>query len=99
MTATTEKDHRLSPPRDLTGEITTELIYARIQVARSASRVVALESLLDLVWRLEHELRRPVTLLDLLSGADPPEQARRMQLVRALRLSAPNAEQTPRPRR
>jgi hypothetical protein len=42
------------------------------------------------VWQLEHELRRPVTLLDLLSGADRAEQARRMRLVRALRLPALN---------
>jgi hypothetical protein len=42
--------------------------------------------LLDIVWLLEDELRRPVTLLDLLSDADPAEQARRMRLVRALRL-------------
>ena len=76
--------------RDLTEEITAELICARIRVARSASRVTALESLLDVVWLLEHELRRPVTLRDLLSGADAAEQARRMRLVRALRLPAPN---------
>jgi hypothetical protein len=47
--------------------------------------VTALESLLDLVWLLEQELRRPVTLVDLLSGADPAEHARRVRLVRALR--------------
>jgi hypothetical protein len=47
--------------------------------------VAALESLLDLVWLVEHELRRPVTLVDLLSGADPAEQERRLRLVRALR--------------
>jgi hypothetical protein len=77
-------------PRDLSEEITAELIHARIRVARSASRVAALESLLDIVWLLEHELRRPVTLLDLLSGADPAEQARRTRLVRALRFPTPN---------
>ena len=82
-----ERAHRTALPRDLSGEITAELIQARIRVARSASRVTALESLLDLVWRLEQELHRPVTLLDLVSGADPPEQARRTQLVRALRLT------------
>jgi len=47
--------------------------------------VAALESLFDLVWVLEHELRRPVTLVDLLSGADPAERARRLRLVQALR--------------
>lgn len=46
---------------------------------------MALESLLDLVWLLERELRRPVTLLDVLSETDPAEQARRLRLVRALR--------------
>jgi hypothetical protein len=62
------------------------LIRTRIRVARSASRVAALESLLDLVWQLERELRRPVTFLDLLSDAtDPVERARRTRLVRALR--------------
>jgi hypothetical protein len=50
--------------------------------------VSALEDLLEVVWRLERELDRPVTLLDLLSDADPLEQACRMRLVRALRLSA-----------
>lgn len=92
-TATTEEGHRFSLPRDLTGEITAELIYARIRVARSESRVAALESLLDLVWLLEKELGRPVTLLDLLSGADPAEQTRRLRLVRALRLPAPSERQ------
>jgi hypothetical protein len=72
-------------PRDLTEEITAELINARIRVARSASRVTALESLLDIVWRLEHELRRPVTLLDLLSTDDPDERRRRLLLARSLR--------------
>jgi hypothetical protein len=81
-----EQSHRLALPRDLTGEITAELIQARIRVARSASRVSALESLLDVVWRLEEELRRPVTLVDLISSAGPQERARRMRLVRALRL-------------
>jgi len=47
--------------------------------------VAALESLLDLVWTLERELRRPVTLDDLLSGAEPAEEARRLRLLRALR--------------
>ena len=84
--ATTDGDPIFALPRDLSAEITTELIHARIRVARSASRVTALESLLDVVWQLEHELRRPVTLVDLLSGADPVEQARRMRLVRALRI-------------
>lgn len=73
-------------PRDLSGEITSELIHARIRVARSKSRIAELESLLDVVWLLERELRRPVTLLDLLSGAEPAEQARRRRLVRVLRL-------------
>ncbi|MGZ4334982.1 MAG: hypothetical protein ACXVRJ_12035 [Gaiellaceae bacterium] len=41
--------------------------------------------------QLEHELRRPVTLLDLLSGGDPAEHARRVRLVRALRLPAEQA--------
>jgi hypothetical protein len=84
-TATTEQAHRLSLPRDLTNEITAELINARIRVARSASRVTALESLLDIVWQLEHELHRPVTLLDLLSTDDPDERKRRLQLARCLR--------------
>lgn len=48
--------------------------------------MTALESLLDLVWLLERQLRRPVTLADLLSGADHAEQERRRRrLVRALR--------------
>ena len=81
-----ENTHRLALTRELTGEITSELIRARIRVARSASRVSALESLLEVVWLLERELDRPVTLLDLISGADAPEQARRIRLVRALRL-------------
>jgi hypothetical protein len=72
-------------PRDLTEEITAELIHARIRVARSASRVAALESLLESVWTLERELRRPVTVLDLLSSGDPPERARVLRLVRSLR--------------
>jgi len=38
------------------------------------------------VWLLERELRRPVTLFDLLSSAEPAEQARRRRLVHALRL-------------
>ena len=76
---------RLTLPRDLNGEITSELVRARIRVARSASRVSALEQLLDLVWRLERELGRPVTLLDLFAEVEPPEQARRLRLVRALR--------------
>jgi hypothetical protein len=47
--------------------------------------VAALESLLDLVWRVERELHRPVTLVDLLSGADSIERERRLRLARALR--------------
>jgi hypothetical protein len=84
-----DEAHRVALPRDLTGEVTAELIQARIKVARSASRVSDLESLLEIVWVLERELRRPVTLLDLLSELDPAERARRMGLVRALRLPAP----------
>jgi hypothetical protein len=72
-------------PRDLTDEITAELIHARIQVARSAMRVAALESLLDIVWVLERELLRPPTLLDLLSTNDPDERRRRLLLARSLR--------------
>lgn len=87
-TATTECDHRLALPRDLTDEITAELIHARIRVARSASRVSALENLLEVVWTVERDLGRPVTLVDLVASADPPERARRMRLVRALRPSA-----------
>jgi hypothetical protein len=37
------------------------------------------------VWRLERELRRPVTVLDVLSTGEPAEQAGRLRLVRALR--------------
>jgi hypothetical protein len=92
----TERDvHPAALPRDLTGEITSELIQARIRVARSASRVSALESLLDVVWLLERELRRPVTLLDLVSNTDPPEQERRMRLVRALRAQMNEGEESP----
>jgi hypothetical protein len=61
------------------------LIRARIRVARSGSRVAALESLLDVVWRLERELRRPITLVDLLSTDDPDERRRRLRLARSLR--------------
>ena len=84
-TATTDDSHRLPLPRDLTDEITAELIHARIRVARSASRVTALESLLDVVWRLERELGRPVTMLDLLATDDPDERRRRLLLARNLR--------------
>jgi hypothetical protein len=83
--ATTDHDHRLSLQRDLSAEITSELIHARIRVARSASRVSALESLLEIVWLLERELRRPPTLLDLLSTDDPYERRRRLRLARCLR--------------
>ena len=76
---------RLRLPRDLTEEITAELIRARIRVERSASRVTALESLLDVVWLLEHELGRTPTLLDLLSTDDPDERRRRLRLARSLR--------------
>ena len=82
---TTEDRHRLSLPRDLSGEITGELILARIRVARSESRVAALESLLETVSLLERQLRRPVTVLDLLSSGDPAERARRLRLARSLR--------------
>jgi hypothetical protein len=37
------------------------------------------------VWLLEHELRRPPTLLDLLSTDDPDERRRRLVLARSLR--------------
>jgi hypothetical protein len=37
------------------------------------------------VWVLERELRRPVTLLDLLSTDDPDERKRRLLLARSLR--------------
>jgi hypothetical protein len=69
----------------LSGEITAELILARIRVARSESRVAALESLLEAVWMLERELKRPVTVLDMLSSCDPSERARLVRLVRSLR--------------
>ena len=69
----------------MSGEITAELILARIRVARSESRVAALESLFEAVWTLERELRRPVTVLDVLSSRDPSERARLLRLVRSLR--------------
>lgn len=93
--ATAEDAHRPALPCDLAGEITAELIQARIRVARSASRVSALESLLDVVWLLERELRRPVTLLDLVSDTDSPERVRRMRLVRALRLPEDHGKESP----
>jgi hypothetical protein len=69
----------------LSGEITAELILARIRVSRSESRVAALESLLEAVWTLERELRRPVTVPDVLSSCDPSERTRLLRLVRSLR--------------
>jgi hypothetical protein len=85
-------DHRFSLPRDLSTEITAELIVARIRVARSEERVAALESLLETVWSLEGELGRPVTVLDVLSGGDPGELARRLRLVRSLRERSGNRQ-------
>lgn len=66
-------------PRDLTYEITVELIEARGGFVRSDLRVTALENVLDTACALERELGRPVTLSDLLSRVSHmKERARRL---------------------
>ena len=68
-------------PVGLGDEINRELLDARRALAGNDLRVTTLEDLLDIVRTLETELRRPATLLDLLStSGDRAERARRATL-------------------
>jgi hypothetical protein len=77
--------NRLPLPRDLSEEVAGELRTARTRAARDEVRVRALETLLETVRCVSHELGRPATPLDLLSVTDARELTRRHRLLAALR--------------
>ena len=76
-------------PRDLVVEIDAELVCARRRMAVDAARLRALEELLDMARRVERELGRVPTLIDIVATAPTPaDRERRRALMRALRGAA-----------
>jgi hypothetical protein len=73
-------------PTDFLDEVETELREARRNLEQNCARLVALEGLLEIALRLTADLRRPITVFDLVrSATDRAERERRVQLVRELR--------------
>ena len=75
---------------DFCDEVARELQASYDVLAGDHARVVALEELEHLALELAAELRRPLTVFDVIGAAhDPGEKARRMELVRVLRRPTP----------
>ena len=73
-------------PHDFRDEVTRELRATYRELAGDRERIAALEELERLTIELSAELRRPLTVFDLIREApDPAERERRRALVRALR--------------
>jgi hypothetical protein len=82
-------------PRDFLDEVETELDHARASLCDDRDRVRALEELRRLAAGVSAELRRPITVFDVVRMAvDLDERERRVELVRALRPHVPRS--TPR---
>jgi hypothetical protein len=74
---------------DFCDEVARELQASYAELAGDQCRVTALEELERLSLELAAELRRPLTVFDVIGTAhDPSERARRMELVRELRRPA-----------
>jgi hypothetical protein len=78
-------------PRDFLDEVENELDRARASLSDDRDRVRALRELRRLAVALAAELRRPITVFDLVrSAVDREERERRVELVRSLRSSSPD---------
>jgi hypothetical protein len=87
-------------PRDFLDEVENELDRARASLSDNRDRVRALRELRRLAVALAAELRRPITVFDLVrSAVDSRERERRVELVRLLRSSSsePTGPTTRRP--
>ena len=74
---------------DFCDEVARELQASYDELAGDRARVAALEELERLSLELAAELRRPLTVFDVIRAAqDLGERARRMELVRVLRRPA-----------
>src|SRR5690242_7794993 len=84
---TTRTRHRVS--MDFHDEVARELQASYAELAGGRARVEALEELERLSLELAAELRRPLTVFDVIRAApDAGERARRMELVQVLRRPA-----------
>ena len=73
-------------PHDFRDEVVRELEASYRELADDRERIAALEELERLSIELAAELRRPLTVFDVIRAApDAGERARRMALVRELR--------------
>ena len=73
-------------PHDFRDEVARELRSTYHELAGDRERIAALEELERLTIELAAELRRPLTVFDVIHGApDTGERERRLALVRALR--------------
>ena len=73
-------------PADILEELEIELQRAHRDIARCQARIDALLTLRGLAASLVQDLRRPVTVRDIVRlASEPPERERRRRLVRALR--------------
>ena len=76
-------------PHDFRDEVVRELRASYAELAGDRERIVALEELERLAIELAAELRRPLTVFDVIRSApDAGERVRRMALVRELRRPA-----------
>jgi hypothetical protein len=74
---------------DFCEEVARELQASYAELAGDRARVMALEELERLSLELAAELRRPLTVFDVIRAAqDAAERGRRMELVRVLRRPA-----------
>jgi hypothetical protein len=76
-------------PHDFRDEVVRELRASYRELAGDRERIAALEELERLAIELAAELRRPLTVFDVIRSApDTGERVRRMALVRELRRPA-----------
>jgi len=74
---------------DFHDEVARELQASYAELAGDRARVEALEELERLSLELAAQLRRPLTVFDVIrAAADASERSRRMELVRVLRRPA-----------
>jgi len=77
-------------PRDFLDEVEGELDRARGSLLDDRERVRALEELRRLAVTVSADLRRPITVFDVVrSTTDRDERDRRLELVRSLRPRSP----------
>ena len=73
-------------PLDFRDEVARELRVTYSELAGDRARIAALEELERLAIEIATELRRPLTVFDVISSSpDPRERTRRLALVRELR--------------